>query len=203
MALTRTAVRTRTRTFLYEPTAKSVTDAEINSWIDDACRDISIRTLCNESLCTAIETVSGTKAYNVPTTLNTSAIETIAIKTILNSSAESLQYATPDMIGRTGNEGKNMIWTEWGSAFITSPTPSAVYTLEPMVWQIIGCTAAGTLEIDLKYHHVVPTYCLFAAMLKKREYDAAAATFKLYIDQLAPTRPPSTKRTDTDQSPQD
>ena len=203
MALTRTAVRTRVRTLIAEPSAKAITDAEINSWIDDACRDISIRTLCNEILCTAIETVSGTKVYDIPTTYNTSAIETIAVKSIINSAAQSLEYATPDMIGRTGNEGKNMTWTEWGSAVITSPTPSAVYTLEPMVWTIIGCTASGTIELDPKYHHVIATYCLFSALLKKREYQSAAAAFQLYVSQLAPDRPPDDKVRETNQTPQD
>jgi hypothetical protein len=203
MSLTRTAVRTRVRTLIAEPSAKAITDAEINSWIDDACRDISIRTLCNEEVCTAMVTVSGTRAYDVPVTLNTSAIETIAVKTILNSANQSLLYTTADNIGRHGGEGKNMQWTEWGSSMIVSPTPSAAYTLEPLVWIIIGCTAAGTLAIDSKYHHVVATHCLFSALLKKREYEAAAAAFKLYVEQLAPDRPPDTKVTEANQSPQD
>ena len=203
MSLTRAQVLTRVRTLIAEPSEKAITDTEIESWIDDACRDISIRTLCNEVVCTAMDTVSLTWEYDVPTTLNTSAIETIAIKTILNSASQSLLYTTADNIGRHGGEGKNMQWTEWGSTFIVSPTPTAVYTLEPLVWIILGCTAAGTMTIDPKYHHVVATHCLFSALLKKREYEAAAAAFKLYVEQLAPDRPPETKVTEANQSPQD
>ena len=202
MSLTRAQVLTRVRTLIAEPVAKQITDVEIESWIDDACRDISIRTLCNESICSAMVTVSGTREYSVPSTLNTSAIETIAIKTILNSASQSLLQGEPDMLGRLGGEGKSMEWVEWGDEFVLSPVPSAVYTLEPLVWRIIGCTAAGTIAIDPKYHHVVPTYCLFAAMLKKREYEAAAAAYKLYIDQLVPG-PSDSKKTESKQSPQD
>ena len=204
MALTRTAVRTRVRTLIAEPSAKAITDNEINSWIDDACRDISVRTLCNEVLCTAINTVSGTREYAIPTEVTAiGTIEVIATKSILNSSSLSLLHTTPDMIGRHGGEGKNMSWTEWGDYYSLYPVPTAVYTFQPLVWYIIGCTAAGTISIDPKYHHVIPIYCLSSALIKKREYEAAAAAFQLYISQLAPDRPPEEKRTEANQSPQD
>ena len=58
MSLTRTAVRTKVIELIGTASVTFVTEAEMNEWIDDACRDISVKTLCNQVICSAIATVN-------------------------------------------------------------------------------------------------------------------------------------------------
>jgi len=56
MSLTRTACRTKVRELLMNSSDIHVTDEELNEWIDDACRDMSRKTMCCQTVCTAIIT---------------------------------------------------------------------------------------------------------------------------------------------------
>ena len=58
--LSRSAIQTRTRTMLAEPTERYFTNDAINAWIDDGVRDVSIKTFCNTKIVTTgITTTSG------------------------------------------------------------------------------------------------------------------------------------------------
>jgi hypothetical protein len=136
MSLTRTAARSSIRTLLNEPSAIFFTDANINSWIDESVRDICMKTLCSQGV-TSIATVDGTAAYAYPTTLNTTAVETIGIKAILNSSELSLQYVSIDLMGRVGGSRERK-WSDWSRQIWITPTPTAVETLSVFFWHQQG-----------------------------------------------------------------
>jgi len=183
MSLTRTACRSRTRSLIAEPVARFFTDVEINEFIDDGVRDISLKTMCSQVLCTAIATVVNCAEYTYPTTYNATAIETIAIKTIISSANIALQYITPDLIGRVG-DASEMKWSDWGRQFIITPVPTAIYTLKPLVLVEQGCTAAGTLGIPGCYHHLVPLYATYKAYQKRRSFELAGAVAQQYDEEL-------------------
>lgn len=184
MSLTRTAARTRIRTLLYEPTAKSITDAEINSWIDDACHDISLKTLCCQVYGTACATVNGTNKYVTPSAFNSTAVDTIAVKTVVNSNSISLDYISPQLLGRVPGSSTTMTWTEWGNYIVFSPIPTAAYTYYPLFWIAMNCTAAGTIGLPAAYHHLIPLYGHYKGMQKKRDWDGAANVFKQYTLEM-------------------
>src|SRR4030042_565894 len=140
-ALTRTACRTRVRTMLNEPTARFFTDAEINSWIDDGVRDISIKTFCYTIIGTAFSTTSAVSTYDFPTTLNTSNISTIAIKAIHDSNEISLEYVTPDLFGRLGTDNSTK-FTCWQQKIIFTPIPQTTMAMTPYLVCEARITAA-------------------------------------------------------------
>lgn len=183
MALTRVNCRSAVRTLLNEPVAKFYTDIEINGWIDEGCRDVSLMTLCSTHLATAIDTINGTWQYAYPLTINTTAVHTIAVKTLLNSNAESMVYISPDLLGRTENESQVANWTEWGEKIIISPTPTSVWTFAPLLWTETGCTADETLQIPGQYHHLVVLYGAYKGFNKRRSYAEASAMFQQYTAQ--------------------
>jgi hypothetical protein len=189
--LTRTSIRTLTRTAVNEPTARFITDAEINTWIDEAAKDISIRTFCGTVVATGIATVVNCAEYSWPTAYGpeaaTTPIYTLGIKTILNSSKVSLQYIPMDMLGRVGQEtyGIEMKWSTWQQTIYLSPVPTAIYTLTPIIWVACHLTAAGTIPRLPEYaQHLVPMYCIAMAREKRRDYETAQLYWQRYESAL-------------------
>lgn len=184
-ALTRTACRTRARFQLNEPSERFYTDSAMNDWCDDAVRDVSLRSLCYQVKGTAISTSSGVYTYAYPTTLNTSAIETIEIKTIINSSNVALGYITPDLIGKAGEDQSELKWSRWGRYIWITPTPQTAYALTPLFWAESRQTAAGNLNLPNIYHHLVPMYMVYKGHEAKRNYTLATKVFQEYEDEIA------------------
>jgi hypothetical protein len=156
----------------------------MNSWIDDGVRDISIKTFCYTLLGTAFTTTSGTSAYDFPSTINTSNISTVAIKTIIDSSNISLEYVTPDLMGRVGT-GNAIKFTCWQQKMIFIPTPTAALSYTPYLVCVARCTAAGSLAIPTAYHHIVPLYVAAMGKEKRREYDAATQLWSAYNAEIS------------------
>lgn len=181
----RSAARTSTRIMLIEPTARFFTDADINDWVDMGVRDICIKTFCLQAICTAITTSPNTTAYPYPTTCNATAITTIGIKTVLNSSNVSLDYISQDLIGRAGVDTDSMKWSDWARNIIISPVPTAGETITPLVWLVDGCTADETeFPIPLQYHHLVPLFCTYKGFQKRRDFAAAESVWRNYNAEL-------------------
>lgn len=63
---TKATLKAEIRRLLKEPTPLFFSDAEIEGWIDQAAIDISMKTLCYESIDT-VSLVAGTLEYSVPT----------------------------------------------------------------------------------------------------------------------------------------
>lgn len=183
-SLTRTAAKTRARYLLAEPTARFYTEANLNDWCNDAVSDISLRTYCYQIVATAIDTVNGTYQYGFPTTFNTSAINTIGVKTVLNSSGVSLAFITPDMLGKTTENPSEMHWSEWGRNVLISPTPTAAYSLKFLCWVEAEQAAAGALNLPQPYQHLVPYYMAYKGFEAKRNIDSAAKLLEQYENGL-------------------
>jgi hypothetical protein len=186
MSLTRTAVKTRVRTMLYEPSARYYTEAELNSWVDDACKDISLKTFCNTKIASAINTVSGQATYDYPDSINTTAVNTIGIKTLVDSAGVSLEFATPDLYGRVTDAGQAK-WGEWGRKVIITPTPTASnlnYT--PYIYIEGTQTAAGTITgVPSMFHHLIPLYCVYKGHEKRGRLQTAQAVWNQYEAEMS------------------
>lgn len=183
-ALTRTACKTRARTLLNEPSARFFTEVELNSWCDDAVRDISIKTYCVQHKGTAFETVNGTHTYAWPDTIATTAVATLGIKTIVDSNNVSLEFVTVDMLGRV-NDSSTPKFTNWKRNIIFTPTPTAVYTYTPYIMVVATQTAAGNINLPSAYHHLVPLYMAALGKTKRRDMDHASTIFQTYNTELS------------------
>ncbi len=184
--LTRTAVRTRIREMLSEPTARHFTDSGINTWIDDGVRDVSIKTFCSTMIATPITTTVGCAEYTWPTSVNTTAVDTIGIKAIVLSSKVTLDYVTPDQIGRAASQGvQNMKWTTWHETIVLSHAPTAAITIQPYIWIVSDQdSAAGTIKLPNPYHHLIVLYGTYMGHLKRLELDAATQIYNLYQQEV-------------------
>ena len=189
--ITRTAIRTRVRTMINEPTARFITDTELNIWINDAARDVSVRTFCSTIIASSFATVNGTQQYAWPTVYGpgaaTTPIVTLGIKTIINSDETALEYIPMDMIGRVGQEGstQEMKWSTWHQTIFLSPMPTAAYTLVPIIWIACETSGSGTIPRLPPYvHHLIPMYCIAMAREKRRDYEKAQSEWQRYESAL-------------------
>jgi hypothetical protein len=170
---------------LYEPVARYYTDLEINTWIDDACKDISLKTFCNTAKGSAITTVAGQAEYAYPDTVNATAVVTLGIKTLVDSSNVSLEFITPDLFGRV-TDASMVKWGEWNREIVLSPTPSTSgLTYTPYIWIERGQSAAGNIEaVPAMYHHLIPLYCVYKGHEKRGRVDVAQAVWQQYEQEM-------------------
>lgn len=189
--MTRTAIKTIVRTAINEPTARFITETELNTWVDEAAKDISIRTFCGTVIATPIATVANCAEYSWPSVYgpgaSTTPIYTLGIKTILNSNKVSLQYVPMDMLGRVGQEThvNEMKWSTWHQTIYFSPVPTAIFTMTPIIWVACHITAAGTIARLPEYaHHLLPMYCIAMAKEKRRDYEGAVREWQRYETAL-------------------
>ena len=188
---TRTYIRTLVRTMINEPTARFISDTEIDVWIDDASKDLSMRTFCGTIIATGIATVANCAEYTWPAVYGpgaaTTPIYTLGIKTILNSSRVALEYVPMDMLGRVGQEtyATEMKWSTWQQTIYLTPTPTAIYTITPIIWVACHVTADGSIARIPEYiAHLIPLYCVAMAREKRRDYETAQLYWQRYENSL-------------------
>ena len=184
-SLTRTAVRTHIREMLSEPTERHYTDCAINTWIANGVKDVSIKTFCSTKIASPITTTIGCAEYTWPTTVNTTAVDTLGIKAVILSSGVALDYVTPDQLGRAGSVGvQNMKWTTWHEQIVLSHAPTAAITIQPYIWVVADQTAAGALNLPNAYHHIVILYGTAMGHIKRLRWDAANYVYGMYQQEL-------------------
>ena len=182
----RSAIRTRARKILKEKTPDFFQDDTLNDWIDDGVWDVQRRSKCFEVICTAVSTVSLQKDYDNPIILNTTAVTTFEIRTILNSGNVSLTKISIDLIGREATFGVNpQYFAEWGSEFRVSPTPTAVYSLTPCIVGGTGLTADATdPHVSVQYQPLIPVFVAHKALQRIGDFQQAAILFAEYDAEL-------------------
>lgn len=183
--LTRTAAKTLTRVLLNEPSARYYTEATLNSWCADAVSDISMKTFCHQIRATAIDTVVGTYEYDYPATFNTTAVNTLGIKTITNSANISLNFVTPDQMGKVTEDADAMSWTDWGRKVILTPVPTVINQLYLWCWIETTQTGAGQLNLPTPYHYLVPYYMAYKGHESKMNLNMAGKAYEAYNNELA------------------
>jgi len=179
------SARTETRRMIAEPNPRFFTSADLSAWGNDAIGNICIKTFCLQAVCTPINTVDKQMEYPYPTTVNTTTVVTISVKTVLTSAGISLPYVDQDLIGRVGAGTSQYKWTDWGRNILITPTPgSTVFTITPLVW--LTGSAAENVEFPIPeaYHHLVPIYMTSKAFYKRRSFAAAEAYWRSYNVEL-------------------
>ncbi|MDY6862923.1 MAG: hypothetical protein SV062_08040 [Thermodesulfobacteriota bacterium] len=201
--MTRTSARTDIRALLGAPDDGTANvrpaNSEINEWIDQAVIDITTRTHCYEYfVSTGFATVSGTDNYAFPSTIGATAVVTLAVKALIVTSSKTtsaLRKVPPERIGHEEGVGPFYKWTEWADNIFITPTPTAAFTIKPLVCLVGGCTTAGAIGgIPTEYHHLIPLYGLYKGLQNKGDYGRATTVYQSYNQNLESTYQRVTRR---------
>lgn len=126
-------IRTRVRDALNESTAAFYTDAMLDRWINDAQRDIALKTSCLEHISSTITTVASQKwVYTIATDATPYLTKVLYVEYVPGSGTPiGLWRITPSMVGRVPLSGAApQFWFPWGDNMIfIEPTPASTYNL--------------------------------------------------------------------------
>jgi hypothetical protein len=197
----KSTVLARVRTLLREPTARLYSDTELNAWIDEAARAVSVLTLCNETKDAAI-----TLSEHIPyVDLTKDFIEITSVVLLpsgSNSSADiGLQRIVPGMVGH-GEVGLSSDTTGIYPKFyfyIQDTTP-ALFVWPPPITDaahkvdVYGFTmvdsygGAGSETLPDELQHITIDYVMCMAKVKAKKHSTAASYMKRFIDNCASVR---------------
>lgn len=181
--LTRTASRTRARYLLAEPSARFFTDANLNDWCNDAVSDISLHAYCYQVMAPLLVTPN-VSVYPWPTTIGSSSVNIIGIKTILNSNQIALTRISPDLIGKVSAKQDELCWCQWARYIFLSPVPMTASSMVIMCWAEAEQPTSGILNLPQPFHHLVPMYMAVRGFEAKRNYPMMERYQALYHAQL-------------------
>lgn len=176
-----TDIRSRVRTLINESSAGKWTDAAVNRAINDAQRDIAIKTLCIthvDSLSTVADTRSvpfmGYAVKNVEYIPTTGKI--------------GLQRITPRMVGYIPVNGATpQYWFQWGKNIYIEPIPAAVYALSVTIADYpAGEMSADTdePEIPSAFQPLLVLGAAWRLLLRDGKFSSSAQLYKNTINGM-------------------
>ena len=176
-------IRSRVRSLINEPsTSIFLTDAVLNRFINEADRDIAVKTGCIES------TDSGTTSSG-SRSVAFSGYKVKYVEYVTASGPIGIQRATLKHFGRVQvTDATPQYWAQWGSNILIEPVPSTTpYTLTLYVADFpAGDMAADTDEpsVPSEFHEDIVQYALFRSLLRDRKWQMAAYTYNKYIESI-------------------
>jgi hypothetical protein len=199
MPATLLAIRTDARSRLDEPSARYWSDAELNTWINEACRDIARRAEVIRNIVTSIPVFPGQSNYVMP--LDLVRIHRVEFQTT------GVQPNIYLLEGRTREEMDQYwgwlqqrqasypyIFVEWG--FVGGagsnqyqiqlyPVPSQGGTLNVYYYRLPATMSldSDTADIPEGWQDIVALYCEYVAKRKERDPSWQEAR-QIYEDQL-------------------
>ncbi len=193
MTYTRATILAEVRNQLRTPSTGTISDANIITWIDKGCLDVSVRTKCIRADCTGTS-VSGQQKNTIPA-------ECLGAKTIsrLEFDGAVLQGPVPfnEIDERLkGNalsaQGAPKFWVPYGRAVYFYPIPASAYHDKTMhLYCAImsdAMAASGTtlasLGIPELYGPAIETFARHKGLLKLGEEAKALEAWKLYLMQV-------------------
>ena len=176
-----TDIRSRVRTVINESTAGKWTDACINRAINDAQRDIAIKTLCLTHV-DSISTVANTR--HVPfmgyTIKNVEYLPTTGKK--------GLYRITPRMVGYVPVNGVTpQYWFQWDKNIYIEPLPNAVYALSVTIADYpAGEMTADTdePEIPTAFQPLLVIGAAWRLLLRDGKFSSSAQLYKNTINGI-------------------
>jgi hypothetical protein len=170
-------IRTNVRDVLNEPTASKWSDAELTRLVNDAERDICIKTGCLDAVVSA-STTNGSRLVSF-TGHKVKYVEYVAATRI------GLQKISPKVLGHVKIDGITpQFWFQWGTSVAIEPMPTAVYALYLYVSQYPSVEMSGntdTPSIPVNCHPLFVDYVLFRAYLKVKKFGMAGGHYQQYI----------------------
>jgi hypothetical protein len=177
-----TDIRTRVRSLMNEDSNSTfLTDTILNRMINDAERDICIKTGCLENI-DSVTTIASTR---------TVAFSGHKVKYLeyIGSTREGLQRVTPKHLGYGTFKGSTpQRWFQWGGTCVIDPMPgTTTYTLYQYVSDYPHTEMSSDTDepaIPSSYYEDIIQFVLFRALLRDRKYQQAAFVYNKYIESI-------------------
>lgn len=175
MTATLLQLRTDARSRIDEVTARFWTDSELNTWINEGCRDIARRAEVLEDR-VDITVTAGVQEYSAPTdTVRIYRIEWIPTGTSQKWTLEYRDWHSLDNVWgifQSTSQGYPIYYSMWG--FVPNlkidvfPIPSQAGVLHTFYYRLpVSLTTDGqTAELPEGWQDLVAVYCTFTALMK-------------------------------------
>lgn len=178
MSVTLSNVRDRVRVAVEESSARFWQNTDLNSWINDALRDIARRAEVIQSFNTSVTIVAGTNKYNLPT--NVIRVHRVEFDPSGSSSIYPLEASTYQqmdaMWGVNQSSGGNpRFYVLWGMPpnlqIQLYPVPSVAGSLNLFYYRLPAAASldADVLEVPEGWDDAIVDYC--EAQAKRRDHD--------------------------------
>jgi hypothetical protein len=176
---TRANIRTLIRDLLDELIASFFTDADLNSYIDEAIKDIAEKGGCYQVIDSAnTATLTRLVAFT--------GYKCIAVE--YDSAGLSLIKINPVQTGHNKYDGPYpQFWFEWGNNIGIDPIPPGVYAMNLYIADTPTALSgeSSTPDIPYAFCHLIENYSIARALKKDRQPEAAAMMMAIYENELA------------------
>jgi hypothetical protein len=175
-------ILTRCRSVLNESTAAMWSDAELYTIINDAERDIAVKTGCIENVDEKV-TVAGTRTVDY-TGYDVKYVEFVPT----GGTPVGLRRISINHLGRVKTAGIHpQYYAVWGSKIIIEPKPTKVYALNVCVADYPSTymsTSTDEPEIQKEFHEDILSYVPYMSLFKPGKFRASQDHYKKYITSL-------------------
>lgn len=189
--LTLATIRQLIRSGLNETTTTMLSDAELNSVINDAYKDTAVKGLCYEYKITKDNISISQKIISLaeedPKVIRVNYVE---YKTGTTEGGKGLICVIPQVVGYEGiSDNTPKYWFQWGDYLVIEPLPdAATYDLALYAACIPTpvLSADGDLcdDIPAEFHECVYYFALAFAALKLKRWSVAATAYNKYISDV-------------------
>jgi hypothetical protein len=188
--LTLATIRSLIRSDLNEGSTTILSDAELNTIINDGYKDAATKGLCYESKIAKNNIATEKIIFLGNTVIRVNYVE---YKTGTTEGGIGMLCAFPQTIGYTTIESCPKYWFQWGQYLIIEPLPD-VATYDLAVYAT--CYPAAVLSADsdtlsslpVEFHECVYLFALSAAALKLRRWGDYALSYNKYISSVQQKR---------------
>ena len=195
--LSAATIKTQVRSVLNESSALYWTDDDLDTWINEACLDISKRTLCVQK--TGVITASTVQVtpYDASDFAGISDFGQVAkfhtllyqdtsegtLVSLIRINPRSVGFLNPYISGTS--VGTPKYWYIYGDKLYIYPTITTIVALEPDFFTLYYSAVTQTLtDIFSPLHPLIIDYCLYCAKLKEENQAEAMQFFSKYQNSL-------------------
>ena len=176
-------IRNRVRSLMDEDSNSIfLTDSVLNRFINDAERDIAIKTGCIENIDSAITAISSRS-------VKFSGYKVNYVEYVHSSGLSlGLKRTTLEHLGRIPINGSDpQYWVQWGGNIIIEPVPNYTYNLNVYVTDYPHVEMSNDTDeptIPSSFHEDIVKYSLFRSLLRDRKYNHASFIYNGYINSI-------------------
>lgn len=173
---------------LYNATSDTsfFSQAEIMSYITDACFQIACDSLASEATDTSTTSVADTRAYSIPS-------DVLMLKRVEydGNKLEPITFRDDDSLtlsdANTGDTGTPQYYILWNDEILLRPTPDTTGDEIKFYYKSIPAvvTISGTIGVPLEYHYAIANYVVHLMALKDEDPNTADRYMAKWDKELA------------------